>query len=220
MRAIYGLNPEAATNTSPVIFFGIFLDDDGNLLGHGEEAVRLVLNGDEVNDSYEFDYQPGSEYELEASLGGEMIRASVKAPDISGIFITSLPDTVCDNEPFTVVWEYAGEYPNDGIVTLVYDFRRPEAARLPPSTTSYTIPAETFGNGGWGDRIVQVISQRAVLFPKLAGDDQSFEGAFSDLGYEGSFFTTFVASEERLVHVLQSDQNIEQCPPKVSSSAI
>ena len=193
-RAIYGLNPEAAGGPDVVAAL-FYRDGEYHSAFHGERAV-FEINGVPVDDDdFAFDYEPGKEYTFEASLDNESIQARITAPSVSDIHFTAMPDTVCDNRPVTISWDYLGSERNDGILMLTTNSY--SSGHLDPGATSHTIPANRLWHG---TQRVQIITIRSVVFRNLAWKEQ--ESVRWDMGYTGSFITLFLMSEAQEVEVL------------------
>ena len=197
IRAIYGLNPASANGSYALA--AQFYRNGEHIGAFGKDSTTFKVNGvSAADDRFKFDYEPGKEYSFEASLNGETVGGSITAPSVSDISFVELPDTVCDNQPVTIKWKYPEGERNDGILMLSasgYD-----SEHLEPGTTSYTIPANKLV---FKETVrVQVFTMRSILFRNLPWQEDEIHWG---LGYEGSFLTLLLMSEEQKIKVLNSE---------------
>ncbi len=155
----------------------------------------ITINGTSLTYYYgayyssDITYSSGQTYDLVAIIGGDTFTASVTAPQIDDVQITS-PDsgaTFPAGSEIPVSWQYVGGSNDKSAMVMLYnedmDSTIYYSGILDGSTVSFTIPSSATGNPG--NYSVDVAAGGVVTIPGLADPDP-----LDDI--DGSFFVAFV----------------------------
>lgn len=189
-RALYGLHDSDDFDRVLTLVAGRVYTADNVRVPPSDEGWAMTFNGvDPSGDDFEFEYTPGREYTVTAGLYGESVAGTVRAPSISAIRFTSLPDTSKADQPITIEWDYPPGETNDGAIIVNAGWY--SSGLLDPKTTAFTLPANALDRQ-WGTVLFQVWSVRYVVFTGLTNPLDPSVVFVRELDREGSMFAVIV----------------------------
>lgn len=139
-----------------------------------------------------YDYQPGTDYEIEVSLGGVSSSCSFTGPEYVWLTLEQpAGDAFTPGDPIDLVWSYDDGTPGTVHITATggYEDEVLLEEQVDGSETSFTIPgSETAQWGGYSEVLITV---------DLGGELWPFTG---DLASMGSFVATIFTGDAALLY--------------------